>query len=234
MGAFGITIDTLSSISSAFGKPKKGGKQKSDGLSGLAINLGDASLRSFKEFSTGMLMLHKYSSHNSSNVQEITRQNLKLLHTNLKSDAEYRKVVNSIRSRTTASPQWAWIPLLCNADLDAGLLYIPLGQSVAPQKPGANLTIRDNSLHAPFARIASQNTSRQLYLSLAGNPIVEYRNPAVPQLGPKFLKTSSHPEETRCLRNSESFTGESGHDEIQLIYANQKDCLLLNINLFEQ
>lgn len=234
MGAFGITIDTLSSISSAFGKPKRGGKQKIDGLSNLTISLGDASLRSFKEFFTGMLMLHKYSSHNSSDVQEITRQNLKLLHTNLKSDAEYRKIFNKIRSRAISSPQWAWIPLLCNAELDAGLLYIPAGQSVAPQKPGANLTIRDNSLHAPFARVTGQDTNRQLYLSLVGNPIVEYHNPAVRQPGLKVRKTGSHPVETRCLRNSESFNGESGHDEAQLIYANQEDCLLLNVNLFQQ
>lgn len=231
MSAFSITLDTLSSISSAFSKSRKGDKPKDDGINGLSLTLSEASLRSFNEFATGMRMLHKYSSHISSNVQEITRQNLKLLHSNLKADAQYRKTISQIRTGKLHAPQWAWIPLLSNNELDAGLLYIPGGQSVAPQKPGANLTIRDNALHAPFARVASQHTHCQLYLNLAGNPVVEHRNPVTAQLAPAFAKNT--PIESLCLRNSDSFAGQSGINDVHRIGAPQHTCLLLNINLFQ-
>ncbi|MGD8567083.1 MAG: hypothetical protein PVJ39_03180 [Gammaproteobacteria bacterium] len=224
-------MDTLSALSSAFTKATRHDRQ-ADSLRNLVIDLDDTAQRAFNEFATGMRMLHKHSSHNSFNVFEISSQNLKLLNANLKTNADYRKTVSRIRSRAIASPQWCRIELLANDALDAGLLYIPAGQSLIMGDQGA-LTIRDNALHAPFALSGEPVHNRRLYLNLAGKPIFEYQKPISIHTMNRYIRTSTQQSESRCLRHKEAFTEEQGRYEVQRINAGQETCLLLNINLLQ-
>jgi hypothetical protein len=233
MGAFGTTIDTLSSLSSAFSKATRNDRH-ADNLRNLVIQLDDTAQRAFKEFATGMRMLHKHSSHNSFNVYDISGQNLRLLNANLKTNADYRKTVRRIRSQAIASPQWCRIELFANDELDAGLLYLPAGQSLTMGDQSPALTVRDNALHTPFAPAGEPANSHRLYLNLAGKPIFEYRKPLSIHTSNRYMRTSTQVPESRCLRSKEAFAEEQGCYEVQRINADQETCLLLNVNLLQE
>lgn len=234
MGAFGTTIDTLSSLSSVFSKTARNDRH-ADSLRNLVIHLDDTAQRAFKEFASGMRMLHKHSSHNSFNVYDISGQNLRLLNANLKNNADYRKTIRRIRSQAIASPQWCRTELLANEELDAGLLYIPAGQSLMMGDQGAAaLTIRDNELHAPFAPAGEPVHSHRLYLNLAGKPIFEYRKPLSIHTTNRYMRTSTQVPESRCLRLKQAFAEERGRYQVQRINAGEETCLLLNVNLLQE
>lgn len=233
MGAFNFAMGTLSSISSVFVSPKSGRKNTIN-LNDFRIELDSNAQRAFTEFSTGMQMLHKHSVHNSFNVVTITEQNLKLLHGNLKANQAYKKTISQIRSRSVESNHWAWLPLFSNQDISAGLIYLPAGHTVAPNTAGANVTIRQNSLHAPFSHTQTSDSGHQLYLGLMGNTAIECQSPtftgssySTRKLGTAKQSGSS----SVTLKRNDAFIENPIHKKVQRLYSGQEPCLILNIHL---
>ena len=233
MGAFDFAMGTLSSISSVFASPKGGGKN-SINLNDFRIELDSNAQRAFAEFSTGMQMLHKHSVHNSFNVVTVTEQNLKLLHSNLKTNQAYKRTIAQIRSRSVESNHWAWLPLFSNQDISSGLIYLPAGHTVAPNTAGANVTIRQNILHTPFSHTEKSDSGHQLYLGLMGNTAIEYKPPTT--TGSTYItRNISAAKQTGSLsvslQRNDAFIEDPIHKKVQRLYSNQEPCLILNVHL---
>jgi len=234
MGAFDFAMGTLSSISSVFASPK-GAAKNTINLNDFRIELDNNAQRAFSEFSTGMQMLHKHSAHNSFNVVTVSEQNLKLLHINLKTNQAYNKTIKQIRSRAVESNHWAWLPLFSNQDISAGLIYLPAGHTVAPNTAGANVTIRQNSLHAPFSHTENSYAGHQLYLGLMGITSIECI-PPVPTNSSSYrtLKTVSVEQSgslSVTIKRNDTFIENPLHKKVQRLYSSQEPCLILNVNL---
>ena len=230
MGAFNIAMETLSSISSAFVSPKGTGKVTIN-LNDFRIKLDHNGQRAFSEFSTGMQMLHKHSAHNSSNLATVSEQNLKLLHSNLKTHQAYKNIIAQIRSRAVESSHWAWLPLISNQDISAGLIYLPAGHTVAPNTAGANVTIRQNSLHTPFTHTENNTDGHQLYLGLMGTTVIECKTLVSNY---SFSYRSLSPDTTNqtetsstSLKRNYAFIESPYHQKVQRISSDQEPCLLI-------
>ncbi|MGD8571364.1 MAG: hypothetical protein PVH98_02840 [Gammaproteobacteria bacterium] len=224
-------MDSLSSLSNAFGKAAKTNTTIDQGLQGLDIQLDDTGLRAFKEFTSGMRMLHRHSRHNSINVLKITSQNLRLLNTNLKASTNYRKALARITSRRFNSANWCWISLLTNDELNAGLLYIPAGHSVTPGHRELALAMRNNADHTPLTPDANSGLRHRLYLNLAGKPIFEYRQPMAIQYTNRYIHLPVQTTDSCTLRTKEAFSEQPGDQEVQQISTTQDPSLLLTIHL---
>ena len=234
MGAFDFAMGTLSSISSAFASPKGAGKNTIN-LNDFRIELDSDAQRAFSEFSTGMQMLHKHSAHNSFNVVTVSEQNLKLLHSNLKTNQAYKKTITQIRSRAVESNHWAWLPLFSNQDISAGLIYLPAGHTVAPNTAGANVTIRQHTLHAPFSHTENNNSGHQLYLGLMGNTAIECKLTAFPSSSSYKTLNVGSAEQTNSssvtLKRNDAFIVDPIHKKVQRLYSSQEPCLILDVHL---
>ena len=233
MGAFDFAMGTLSSISSAF-TSSKGGNEKTINLNDFRIELDNNAQRAFAEFSTGMQMLHKHSVHNSFNVVTITEQNLKLLHGNLKTNQAYKKTITQIRSRTVKSNHWAWLPLFSDTNISAGLIYLPAGHSVAPNTAGANVTIRQNTLHIPFSQTEENSVGHQLYLGLMGNTSIECKGPGFNSSTSYKVVNKNTAEGKLCsvnIKRNDAFIEDPLHNKVQRLYSSQESCLILNVHL---
>ena len=168
MGTLSLAMDHLSNFRSALAISRHRPKTGID-LSTFEILLDDSGKRTFTEFNTGMKMLYKHALHNDCDIQDISRQNLKLLHNNLKQSRSYRTGINDLSASSIESPQWSWIPLFEREDIRAGLLYLVHGKSVTFKNPGTAITLRHSNLVTPFA----QPDHTQLYLNLLGNTQIE-------------------------------------------------------------
>ncbi|MCI0507923.1 MAG: hypothetical protein L0Z73_17695 [Gammaproteobacteria bacterium] len=233
MGAFEFAMDTLSSISSAFSQPK-GTAKNTFNLNDLSISLDDNATRAFSEFITGMRMLHKHSIHHGCSIAAITRQNLKLLQTNLNATKAYRNTIRRIRSNAVRSNHWAWLPLVNNEDINAGLLYLPTGHIVAPRTAGANVTIHQKELHIPFPADGKSNTGYQLYLGLMGKTCIEFSHPVtVDSEARSTVSTFNNDIESTpiCIKRGGTFVEEPALRTVSRLYSTQEPCLLLNIHL---
>jgi len=214
MGTLSLAFDRLFTMTSSLAFAKTG-QHKGVDLSQLEVSLDQHAMRAFEEFNTGMYMLHKHAVHNGCNSQEIAQQNLKLLHTNLKTSKTYRGTINYIRNSRIESPQWNWIPLFDNTGIKAGLLYLAAGNMVRFKKPGSATTLRQSSLFAPF----SQANSTQLYLGLKGNTLIECSN------------TSGEVTARKQIKSGDAYTEDTDRCSIHRLNAGKESCLLLNILL---
>ena len=234
MGAFDFAMGTLSSISSVFAYSKGAGKNTIN-LNDFRIELDSNAQRAFSEFSTGMQMLHKHSAHNSFNIVTISEQNLKLLHSNLKTNQAYKRTISQIRTRAVESNHWAWLPLFSNQDISAGLIYLPAGHTVAPNTAGANVTIHHNTLHAPFTSAEKQTCGHQLYLGLMGSTTIECVSPA-PTYSSSFRQTNTgsaahNSSSSVTLKRNDAFIADPLHKTVERVYSGQEPCLILNVHL---
>jgi hypothetical protein len=174
MGALSFATGTLASLSSAFSPKKNAIAARADNVSKFSVELDDNAQRIFTEFSTGMKMLYLHGSRNPCNITKITCQNLKLLHTNLKSNKSYRKIITDIRNGSVDTNHWTWLPLLSNPDITARILFLPAGTGISP-----NLTTPDNTEPHRESEPAVSNPAyskrfRQLYLTLLGNAQLDF------------------------------------------------------------
>ncbi|HEY5603228.1 MAG TPA: hypothetical protein VIM41_08980 [Gammaproteobacteria bacterium] len=234
MGAFDFAMGRLSSLSSAFSLPKGSGKNPVK-VNNLSIALSDNALRAFTEFTIGMRMLHKHSIHHGFSVANITRQNLKLLHTNLNATPAYRETIAKIRSRAVTSNHWAWLPLLANKEINAGLLYLPAGHSVTPFTAGANVTLYQKGLHTPFPAAGSGSAGSQLYLGLTGETYIECVPPAT-ALAPSGLAFSAFNkkiEATSCIKRGDTFVEDPALHKVHRLISTHEPCLLLNVHMLQ-
>lgn len=215
MGALSFATDTLASLSSTFASRQNGLARA--GSEKLEIHLDDNAHRIFTEFSTGMKMLYQHGSRNPCNVNHIAAHNLKLLHTNLKANSSYRLSLKNIKTNAEINPHWAWMPVIENSIIHAGILYLPMGSSVSPNQRGANLTVRGDQLHTPFAQFDTLTRHRQLYLSLAGNTNIKmHTNIASTQV---------------LLKSGEAYAKPDINSEVKHISAIDSSCLVLSVHL---
>jgi hypothetical protein len=215
MNALTFATHTLASLSSAF--TPKHAEARHLNLSELTFALDDNAQRSFYEFSTGMKMLYQHGSRNPCNINQIAYQNLKLLHSNLKSNHSFRRGLSAIRENSMANQRWDWLPLVSNSDISAGLIYLPAHQSVTPNQKSASLTMRGNELHAPFPDATEFSKARQLYLSLIGDVNVDLYSDI----------TASNV----ILKQGEAFTKAHGSSVVKRISASEESCLVLDVQL---
>lgn len=224
MGAFSFTMDRLSTLSSVIGLPKNTGRDSLN-LSQFEITLDDNAQRAFAEFNTGMKMLRKHGVRNGCDIQHIARQNIKLLHTNLKSCQAYRSGISRIRSYAINNQQWAWIPLFQNGDVNAGLLYLSAGTHVVVNKQTASITLRQQVLHSPFRQNSAQHETTQLFLSLMGKTEIHSQTGHhVPHTTPR----------TDILKNGEAFAESPERFKIHDLHTGGHASLLLNVQLYTQ
>lgn len=215
MNALTFATHTLASLSSAF--TPKHAEAKHLKLSELTFDLDDNAQRSFYEFSTGMKMLYQHGSRNPCNINQIAYQNLKLLHSNLKSNHSFRRGLSAIKENSMANQRWDCLPLVSNSEISAGLIYIPAHKSVTPNNESASLTMRGNELHAPFSQTTEFSQARQLYLSLIGDVKVDlYSDIATSQV---------------ILKHGEAFAKPHGSTVVKELSAAKESCLLLNVQL---
>lgn len=215
MNALSFATHTLASLSSAFAP--KHAESEHVNLTELTFDLDDNAQRSFYEFSTGMKMLYQHGSRNPCNISHIAYQNLKLLHSNLKSNRSFRRGLSTIRENSVTNQRWAWLPLVSNSEISAGLIYIPAQKSVTPNTKSASLTMRGNELHAPFSSATEFPQARQLYLSLMGDVEIELHSDI----------TTSHV----TLKHGEAFSKPHGSTVVNRITSAEESCLLLNVQL---
>ncbi|WP_455209061.1 hypothetical protein [Kaarinaea lacus] len=231
MGAFDFAMGTLSSLSSAFSL-SKGTRKSTVNLNDLSIILDDNARRACSDFATGMRMLHKHSVHHSFSVDSISQQNLKLLHTNLKANRAYRNTIAKIRSRAVKSNHWAWLPLLQEIEINAGLLYLPTGHTVSPQTAGANVTIHKNELHTPFATAAKTKVGYQLYLGLMGSTYIECIEPAAAVSRNELpIANSEIASAPICVKRGDTFIEDPRQSCIRRLFSSKGPSLLLNVHL---
>ncbi|WP_455201958.1 hypothetical protein [Kaarinaea lacus] len=234
MGAFTFAMGTLSSISSVF-VSSKSGRKNAINLNDFRIELDSNAQRAFAEFSTGMQMLYKHSVHNSFNVATVTEQNLKLLHSNLKSNQAYKKTISQIRSRSVESNHWAWLPLFSDQDISAGLIYLPAGHTVAPNTAGANVTIRQNTLHTPFSHTQVNESGHQLYLGLMGNTAIECQSPTFSSATYGTTRNYGTAKQSGSLsvtlKRNDAFIENPLHKKVQRLCSGQEPSLILNVHL---
>jgi len=214
MGTFSIAMDRLSNFTSAIAVSRHRPKAGID-LSTFEILLDDNAKRAFAEFNTGMKMLHKHGLHNDCNIQDISRQNLKLLHSNLKESKNYRAGINYLTSSSIESPQWSWIPLLEKPDIRAGLLYLVAGKSVAFKNASTAITLRHSNLVAPFA----QPDHTQLYLNLMGRTQIE------------CMGTESQLTTMQILKKGFAIADNNAGCVVHRLSAGRDASLLLNVQL---
>jgi len=225
MGALNFAMDTLASLTSALAPPKS--IRKGLNLDSLAIKLDDSTRRVVDEFNTGMRMLHKHSVHNTCDVLAITRQNMKLLHTNLKADSTYRRTISLIRSNLDSLTHWSWIPLLENKDLNAGLLYLAPGNSVSPNRRGANISILYNTLNEEGSNHDEQATiATQLYLNVFGKTRISCCNASLNDSTVTLAQSS-----TRILKPGEAFAENPVQTQVERLVTEKEASLLLGIRL---
>ena len=228
MGAFDFAMGTLSALSSALSI--QGARKNTVNLNDLTINLDDQSQRAFSEFSTGMRMLHKHSIHHDFDMAAIARQNLKLLHTNLSANKNYRNTIAKVRSGSVTSHNWAWLPLYNNEIVNAGFLYLPAGHAVAPHTQGANVTIHQNELRLPFRENDSQ-LDHQLFLGLVGNTYINllsqssFSHPVTTDVASLDLNSAS-----LSLRRGGAYVEEPPHRIVHRVFSHRDPCLLLNVH----
>jgi hypothetical protein len=234
MGAFDFAMGTLSSLSSAFSLPKGAGKNTVS-LNGLSITVADNTRRAFSEFTTGMRMLHKHSIHHSYDVASIARQNLKLLHTNLTADPQYRHTVAKIRSGALKSSQKVYLPLFGDDEISSGLLYLPAGHSVVPPMAGANVRLDQNGLFPPPGSVASDNDDGyQLYLGLVGStyidsaPRTHMKSPGRIAVSTKQNTFESSPI---CVKRGDAYIEEPLYHKVHRLFTDRESGLLLSLHI---
>ncbi|WP_455376655.1 hypothetical protein [Kaarinaea lacus] len=214
MGAFSFAAGTLATLSSAFSARNAVLARTNE--SKLSVELDDNAHRIFTEFSTGMKMLYLHGSRNPCNILKITNQNLKLLHTNLKSNKSYRKVIANIRNNTVDTNHWAWLPLLFECDISATMLFLPAETGVSP-----HLTAPTNSIQQQVLK-SSNNTTRDqyvrhLYISLLGVA--------------KFDISNRDGTSSILLKNGDVFSDIYDQSPISQISASKGNSLILNVQL---
>ena len=211
MGAFSFAADTLATLSSAF-SPKSAPVTRSN-VSKISVALDNNAQRMFTEFSTGMKMLNLHGVRNPCNITKIANQNLKLLYTNLKSNNSYRKAVSEIRSNAVDTQHWAWLPLIANQDIEASMLFLPVGTGVP-----AHITDPHNNqnqqVHDHGSVVASQD---HYYISLLGFAELDIANRS---------RTS-----TVSLKSGDVFAETSDQTRIKQIRAIKGSSLILKIKL---
>lgn len=174
MGALSFATGTLATLSSAFSS--KNAIVARTNISKFSIELDDSAQRIFTEFSTGMKMLYLHGSRNPCNIAKITCQNLKLLHTNLKSNKSFRRAISEIRNNAVDTQHWAWLPLLSNDDIAASVLFLPGDTSISPNLTGPKHFDQYHEAEATSGSHAHVNSVRQLYLTLLGNAELDSSN----------------------------------------------------------
>jgi len=208
-------MDRLSHFTSALTISKRQPKVGLD-LTTFEISLDENAKRAFAEFNTGMKMLHKHGLHNDCNIQDISRQNLKLLHGNLKRSENYRNGIRYLSAKNIASPQWSWIPLIERTDIRAGLLYLAAGKSVTFKNPGSAITLRYSNLITPFA----QQDRTQLYLNILGTTQIECMN-----------EESQQSTTLLQLQKGHAIAESNKGSIVHRLSANRSASLLLNVQL---
>jgi len=232
MGAFDFAIGTLSSLSSALSL--QGVSKNTVNLNDLSITPDNHSLRAFSEFATGMQMLHKHSIHHDFDIATIAGQNLKLLHTNLNANANYRNTIARVRAGSVTSHNWAWLPLFTNEIINAGFLYLPAGHAVAPHTEGANVTIHQNELRSPFRENDKSKQDQQLFLGLVGNSYINLFSQSN-HLPPESTGPSSHDLKSAslCLKRGDAYVEEPPQKSVHRVFSHRGPCLLLNVHFAE-
>lgn len=215
MGALSFAADTLASLSAAFAS--KNPPQGLVNLTKLTLELDEQAHRIFSEFSTGMKMLYQHGNRNPCNVLQISQQNLKLLHTNLKANQSFRLSLAKVQQNSSVTDNWAWLPLLSNEDISAGILFLPSNSSISPNSSGANLTMHQSELQAPFANNLESAHTRQLYLALEGNTELNIHN--------------DYEKSSYLLKQGESIATEHSSSNVNRISALQGNSLILSVQL---
>lgn len=216
MGAFSFAADTIASLSAAFAS-KQSSPLVQVNLNNLNLELDENAHRIFREFSTGMKMLFTHGRRNPCNVSHISQQNLKLLHTNLKANPSYQCSLERIKQNSSATDNWAWLPMLSNEQISAGMLFLPTNGSISPNKSGFNLTIHQDELQAPFANNLDYGQVNQLYLSVEGCT------------GMNISYDNSNSD--LLLKHGEGFTTQHATTIVNRISALQGHSLVLSIQL---
>jgi len=211
MGAFSFAADTLATLSSAF-SPKNALVARAN-VSKLSITLDENAQRIFTEFSTGMKMLHLHGSRNPCNTTKITNQNLKLLHTNLKSNKSYRKAISDIRNNAVDTEHWAWLPLISNADIEANMLFLPAGTSISSLVTGQNGVLQQQ---APESHLDA-STQKHHYVSLLGYT--------------EFDISRQNRTSSILLRSGDVFAETNEEVRVKHLRAMKGNSLILNIHL---
>lgn len=215
MGALSFAADTLASLSAAFAS--KNPPPGLVNLTRLTLELDEQAHRLFGEFSTGMKMLYQHGNRNPCNVTQISQQNLKLLHTNLKANPSFRMLMARVRENSHATDNWAWLPLLSTEQISAGILFLPSDSSISPNSSGTNLTMHQSELQAPFANNLGSAHVRQHYLGLEGNTEINLRQ--------------NYESSNILLKHGESIATVNASANVNRISALQGNSLILSIQL---
>lgn len=216
MGAFSFAAGTLATLSSAFSARNAVLARTNE--SKLSVELDDNAHRIFTEFSTGMKMLYLHGSRNPCNILKITNQNLKLLHTNLKSNKSYRKAIANIRNNAVDTNHWAWLPLLSECDISANMLFLPAETGVSPHltAPTNNTNTQQRALESANNPTQGQHV-RHLYISLLGVA--------------KFDISNRDGTSSILLKNGDVFSDIYDQSPISRISASKGNSLILNVQL---
>ena len=217
MGALSFAADTLASFSSGFSH--KNVALARINLANLNLDLDSDAHRILREFSTGMKMLYKYGSHNPCNISSITRQNLKLLHTNLKANPSFRKSITAIKFNASDSQPATWMPLVNDENIGASILYLPAEAGISLNSANSTSTpdLSQDISSAPSVQDRLSYNVKQLYLALLGNVQIEM--------------TQQNKATGKLLKMGESFTGSFSQINNTRITAIKNASLILNIQL---
>jgi hypothetical protein len=97
----------------------------------LSIPLSDEGMaNTCREFLTGLRFLSRYSAHASVNAADIAKDNLRLLHSNLKSFAHYRQLLSIAQLPTDRQSPFQWLPVVDTDELLAGVLTVHRGHRI--------------------------------------------------------------------------------------------------------
>ncbi|NOZ54199.1 MAG: hypothetical protein GXP08_13900 [Gammaproteobacteria bacterium] len=139
--------------------------------------------QTIKEFTFGMHLLQHYIARTNIEIETIAADNLRLLHSNLKRQSNYKRLLTHSKSNRAKTLDWYWTPLVSNHELTVGLLCMNKDNAIYPNHFYGEINhdktncspanIFSHSLHSAFSNHEKNDGSYRLLLAVSGGLVIK-------------------------------------------------------------